>query len=257
MKNAICKLVNHRAVSREISADYPDGIYEIHAKVWFENTDRPSKVTLKYIRSQEIVFLGKNEITVHEDVLGALRGVELVFNDEIHLFESNAISSTINTDYYQAEIFRLSTDHGRYDVLLRYIYPDGECVEKIIYDRKFTDVLDTMKSQIVPAYVKTSIIDEEICKEVNSYLHFDIRKLIDVSKEFDHDYIVYVGHPMDERFCSLINWSGHSVSHKPYFSMEGYAHEMWVINPYQKVGHDSALRNAESISVEEFLTLFQ
>ena len=56
---------------------------------------------------------------------------------------------------------------------------------------------------------------------------------------------------------AILERSGYHISHRPYFSMWNATRSKWELNPYTKTGVDAAPKDAETISFQEYLELFE
>lgn len=56
---------------------------------------------------------------------------------------------------------------------------------------------------------------------------------------------------------SILDRSGYHISHRPFFSMWNSTHSKWELNPHTKVAVDAAPKDAETISFQEYLKLFE
>ena len=54
----------------------------------------------------------------------------------------------------------------------------------------------------------------------------------------------------------ILNNSGYNISHKPYFAMKDFTHDVVTINPYKKECVDAAPYNEAAITFKEFLKIF-
>lgn len=79
-----------------------------------------------------------------------------------------------------------------------------------------------------------------------------VRRLPRLSKDFDKKYTLL----RDEVDDYLLMRSGYEFRHRPYFAMKGSLHERCELNPYTKCGVDAGKKDAELISFEDYLELF-
>ena len=56
---------------------------------------------------------------------------------------------------------------------------------------------------------------------------------------------------------AILNRSGYRISHRPFFSMRYATRSKWELNPHAKTGVDAAPNDAETISFQEYLKLFE
>ena len=82
---------------------------------------------------------------------------------------------------------------------------------------------------------------------------YGVRILPSLSKDYDRDYVV------DRASIdgALLEHSGYEIRHRPYFSMQGYTHTKYTLNPYTKKGRDAARYDETPISFQEYLELFE
>lgn len=227
--------------------------YKIRAKVLFEGEKDYSEVLLTYYYHGDSVIINKKKFELSEKAQKSLENKAHVFYhyfvEQCHDLSANKIEIDDTRAIIEVESY-----NGKYS---------GRIYEEVddninVFRLSSVDVLQFLKSmnnKVVIKYLeKENEKGEEIIfEDLKSSLEFDIRNLMNVSSQYNNDYIVKVGNSVDERFARLLEWSGQRILHKPYFAMQGYTHEKWVINPYQKVGCDSALRDSAAINADEFL----
>jgi hypothetical protein len=80
---------------------------------------------------------------------------------------------------------------------------------------------------------------------------FNCRILPSLPEEYNKDYVIEGG--VD---YTLLKHSGYSMWHRPYFAMPGSTHKRITLNPHTKYGLDAGKVDAEAISFQEFLKLF-
>ena len=96
-----------------------------------------------------------------------------------------------------------------------------------------------------------NLADGEDCRKLEKALGYRI--LPPLGEEFDRDFAI----PSEEIDDDLLRQSGYVILHRPYFSMRGYTHNLWRINPCRKSGVDAAKTGAEVTSFQDFLKLFE
>lgn len=80
---------------------------------------------------------------------------------------------------------------------------------------------------------------------------FNYRILPSLPEEYNKDYVIEGG--VD---YTLLKHSEYSMWHRPYFAMPGSTHKRITLNPHTKYGLDAGKVDAEAISFQEFLKLF-
>ena len=78
------------------------------------------------------------------------------------------------------------------------------------------------------------------------------RVLPPLGEAFDEYYVVDVG----DGDMDILKVSGYRIWHIPQWSMQGKTRDKITLNPYRREGDDAAANEAESISFEQFLGLF-
>ena len=96
-----------------------------------------------------------------------------------------------------------------------------------------------------------NLADGEDCRKLEKALGYRI--LPPLGEEFDRDFAI----PSEEIDDDLLRQSGYVILHRPYFSMRGYTHNLWRINPCKKSGVDAAKEDSEPVSFRDFLRLFE
>ena len=61
-----------------------------------------------------------------------------------------------------------------------------------------------------------------------------LRVLPSLPKEYDRNYVV------NSANIAMLERSGYTIYHRPYFAMRGSTHEKWTLNPHTKCGVDAA-----------------
>lgn len=96
-----------------------------------------------------------------------------------------------------------------------------------------------------------NLADKEDCRKLEEAL--DYRILPPLGAAYNRTFAI----PSEEIDCELLRRSGYGILHRPYFSMRGYTHNLWRINPCKKSGVDAAKVGAEVTSFQDFLKLFE
>lgn len=96
-----------------------------------------------------------------------------------------------------------------------------------------------------------NLADKDDCRKLEEALGYRI--LPPLGAEFDCDFVI----PSEEIDYVLLLRSGYGILHRPYFSMRGYTHDLWEINPHSKSGVDAGKADGDHISFQDFLNLFQ
>ena len=73
-----------------------------------------------------------------------------------------------------------------------------------------------------------------------------------LTEKFDKNYVINRG-GLDVR---LLDDSGYTILHRPYFAMKDSTHNKWTLNPHKKTGVDAAKEEDPSNSFDDFLALF-
>lgn len=105
-----------------------------------------------------------------------------------------------------------------------------------------------LQKQIALVY---NLAAKKDCAWLSKALH--TRILPPLPKEFDREYSV----DSDTISVPLLQQSGYQILHKPCFSMQGYTHSLWLLNPHAKTAADAAKKDSRSISFHEFLNAFE
>ena len=95
------------------------------------------------------------------------------------------------------------------------------------------------------------LADKEDCRKLEKALGYRI--LPPLEEEFDRDFAI----PSEEIDYELLRRSSYGILHRPYFSMRGYTHDLWRINPHKKSGVDAAKEDSEPVSFRDFLRMFE
>ena len=95
------------------------------------------------------------------------------------------------------------------------------------------------------------IANEKECDMLSAL--FGTRVLPSLEEEYDQTYVV----DADTIQSAILVRSGYDIRHKPYFAMRGFTHTKWQLNPHTKLGVDAAPNDAETISFQEYLELFE
>ena len=97
------------------------------------------------------------------------------------------------------------------------------------------------------------IADEDECRYVSEKT--GVRILPSLTEKYDRNYVISVESTLYKDYKLLID-SGYSIAHRPYFAMMGHTHYKYQLNPHTKSGVDAAEQDAEAITFDEFLVLF-
>ena len=99
------------------------------------------------------------------------------------------------------------------------------------------------------------IANEDECRYISEKTGLKILPLL--PKEYDKSYVVEtINENENSEFLELLCNSGYRIQHRPYFAMMNSTHENITLNPHTKYGVDAAEQEAEAISFDEFLALF-
>lgn len=93
------------------------------------------------------------------------------------------------------------------------------------------------------------IADSGECAWLSDY--YGVRILPSLSEDYDRDYVV----DRNTIDGALLVNSGYAITHRPYFTMQGYTHTKYRLNPYTKMGMDAARIDETAISFREYLGL--
>ena len=97
------------------------------------------------------------------------------------------------------------------------------------------------------------IADENDCRYLSEVR--GVRILPSLPERYDKNYVISKESTTYEDYILLVD-SGYSIAHRPYFAMMGHTHYKYQLNPHTKSGVDAADNDAEAISFDEFLALF-
>ena len=95
------------------------------------------------------------------------------------------------------------------------------------------------------------IATEEECLWLQNTL--GVRVLPSLSEEYNRNYYVRG----DEISENLLDHSGYTILHRPYFAMMNSTHSIWTLNPHTKIGVDAAKKDVTTISFSEYLAMFE
>ena len=85
---------------------------------------------------------------------------------------------------------------------------------------------------------------------------FGWKILPQLPEAFDRDYCVEAG-TIGDSDDLLLRHSGYRILHKPYFSMKGFTHKAFTLNPHKKSGVDAAPDLAPAIPFPEYPKLLE
>lgn len=163
-----------------------------------------------------------------------------------------------------------------YDFLVEYpedahliLYPDLSPADDDIDDMEFNSLFFRFKSPDGNPHKHPFLLAAAACGDKLTESHFklvlgiedenDVRRisrhrpvLPRLSADFNRDY--YVSY--DTVDFGLLRFSSYRILHVLYYSMNGKTHNVFILNPYSKQGKDAAPADAEPISFEVFLGLF-
>jgi hypothetical protein len=97
------------------------------------------------------------------------------------------------------------------------------------------------------------IADEDECRYISEKT--GVRILPSLTEKYDRNYVISVESILYKDYKLLID-SGYRIAHRPYFAMMGHTHYKYQLNPHTKSGVDAAEQDAEAITFDEFLALF-
>ncbi len=99
------------------------------------------------------------------------------------------------------------------------------------------------------------IADEDECRFLSEKTGLRILPLL--PKDYDKSYVVEaIDENENSEFLELLHHSGYKILHRPYFAMMNSTHKNISLNPHTKTGVDAAEQDAEAITFDEFLALF-
>ena len=110
---------------------------------------------------------------------------------------------------------------------------------------------DENETEMICSYIskRIGIAEDDECSCLSK--RFNYRILPSLPEEYNQDYVIEGG--VD---YTLLKHSGYSMWHRPYFAMPGSTHKRITLNPHTKYGLDAGKVDAEAISFQEFLKLF-
>ena len=125
------------------------------------------------------------------------------------------------------------------------------CSKTTIKENPIYQATLKQKDELFTAILKLhyGIAEDDECYYLSKLLNHRI--LPSLPEEYNNDYVIEGG--VDYK---LIENSGYSMWHRPYFAMSGSTHRRITLNPHTKYGLDAGKVNAEAISFQEYLKLF-
>lgn len=97
------------------------------------------------------------------------------------------------------------------------------------------------------------IADEDECRYISEKT--GVRILPSLPERYDKNYVISKESTTYEDYILLVN-SGYRIVHRPCQAMRGSTYNNSTLNPHTKYGVDAADNDAEAISFDEFLALF-
>ena len=97
------------------------------------------------------------------------------------------------------------------------------------------------------------IADENDCRYLSEVR--GVRILPSLPERYDKNYVISKESTTYEDYILLVN-SGYRIAHRPCQAMRGSTYNNSTLNPHTKYGVDAAEQEAEAISFDEFLALF-
>ncbi len=97
------------------------------------------------------------------------------------------------------------------------------------------------------------IASDDDCERLSEILNQRI--LPPLSEEYDKNYIIDAKTVKSQSY-KLLELSGYTILHRPYFGMKGCTHKKIGLNPHTKYGVDAAKVDDTSIPFSEYLELF-
>ena len=125
------------------------------------------------------------------------------------------------------------------------------CSKTTIKENPIYQATLEQKDELFTAVLKLhyGIAEDDECSYLSKL--FNYRILPSLPEEYNKDYVIEGG--VD---YSLLDHSGYSMWHRPYFAMPGSTHCRITLNPHTKYGLDAGKVDAEVITFQEFLKLF-
>ena len=124
--------------------------------------------------------------------------------------------------------------------------------KNILEDPLYLSAIDN-KERLLELRIKDEykLLTKEEWLELNQLLNQKI--LPSLKEEYNKNYYI----KKEDIDFDLLDISGFQIWHRPYFAMQGRTHEIFSINPYTKKVLDAAPLDAQTISFEEFLKIYQ
>ncbi|MBS7262665.1 MAG: hypothetical protein KIG36_03540 [Eubacteriales bacterium] len=126
------------------------------------------------------------------------------------------------------------------------------CSKATIKENPIYQATLEQKDELFIAILKLhyGIADDHKCSFLSKLLGHRI--LPSLPEEYNKDYVIESG-GVDYK---LLHHSGYDMRHRPYFAMQGSTHSRITLNPHTKYGIDAGKIDAEAISFQEYLKLF-
>lgn len=144
-----------------------------------------------------------------------------------------------------------------------------ECHDRKESDPVFQKILESKEDTIAenPLYAAAKASgDEKLMKRLKLYYNIATPKdctilgkllgakvLPKLPEEYNKNYVV----DANTIHMRILDDSGYTILHRPYFAMMGSTHSKWQLNPHTRRGVDAAKTADESMSFKEFLDLFR
>lgn len=182
-------------------------------------------------------------------------------------------------------VFYRQRKHGSYDCIFEFNGENGRNIlryedenpEMILRRAKiagsgydFEELISSPTNETInenPFYkAALSKNDEQFQLKLKAYYHLSsvkersrlgkfmgVKTLPALPENYDKQYAV----DADTISVRVLNASGYTILHRPYFAMNGSTHEKWTLNPHTMTGVDAAKCDDESIPFSEYLELFE
>ena len=279
-----------RAIRKCICKEKSNGKYlltcKIHERGEHEYVYTEGEPCLK--RDRKMFWLADEAGVFGKSALETAREAAALFDEKASEVRKEAEKVRIIENVY--DLYYRRSPRGTFDLLLEFTGEDGESsvlfcglsAEEMIREATWqaflkslnedptVRILDQSTEETIhqnPLYRKAQETgDDLLMRQMKLYYRIATEKecswlgkvlgkriLPGLPEEYDRNYVV----DSDTVDCRLLDDSGYTILHRPYFAMMGSTHEKWQLNPHTKGGVDAAKTDEKSISFNDYLALFE
>ena len=279
-----------RAIKKCICKEKKDGTYlltcKIHQRGEHEYLYTEGETCLK--KGSKVFWLSEESGVFGKSALETAKAAAALFDEKASEIRKEAVKVTLIENVFF--MYYRSNSKGLFDILLDFKAEDGDSVviscslsiEEMIKEISWQAFLRRLGSDPVIEIIKQSTEEniganplykkaletgnDLLCRQMKLYYRIATEKecswlermlgkriLPSLSEDYNRNYVV----DSDTINLRLLDDSGYTVLHRPYFAMMGSTHEKWQLNPHTKGGVDAAKTEEESISFSDYLKLFE